>query len=53
MWVEPDRTPNAKKRDPVVFYLFVHGSYGDTEQTSQFFDREGFVLRTQPFGKGH
>src|SRR5579863_4203712 len=24
-----------------------------TKQISQFFDREGLVLRTQPFGKGH
>jgi len=53
MWVEADRTANAEKWDSVVFYLFVHGSYGDTKQISQFFNREGFVLRTQPFGKGH
>ena len=53
MWVEADRTANAKKWDPVVLYLLVHGSYGDTKQISQFFDREGFVLRKQPFAKGH
>jgi hypothetical protein len=53
MWVEADRTANAEKWDSVVFYLFVYGSYGDTEQISQFFDREGLVLRTQPFGEGH
>src|SRR4029077_2515590 len=53
MWVEADRTANAEKCDSVVFYVFVHGLYGDTEQISQFFDREGLVLRTQPFGEGH
>jgi hypothetical protein len=53
MRVEADRTPNAEKWDPVVFYFFVHGSYGDTKQISQFFYREGLVFRTQPLGRGH
>jgi hypothetical protein len=53
MRVETDRTANAEKWNPVVFYLFVHGPYSDTKQISQFFDREGFVLRAQPLSKGH
>src|SRR5580698_4130124 len=53
MRVEANRTPNPKKWNPVAFHFFVHSPYGDTEQISQFFDPEGLILRTQPFGKGH
>ena len=53
MRIEANRTANPEKWDPVVFYLFVYGAYGDTKQISQFLDPEGFVSRTQSFGKSH